>query len=1106
MHYVPESATEYLTAVSVRDAGRANVHYQSLPLYVLTAIVAALLLADFLCGSGWIADADNWQAPWGFRLALIAAVVGGARIIYSTLEGMIDGRVGADLALAIALLASILLREHTTAALVVLIALIGESIEAWTIDRARRAINDVFDLWPAVAHVVIGDREQDIPLSEIVVGQTLVVRPGERIPADGPVLSGQSVIDESSLTGESLPVDKQPGDTVYSGTLNQFGALTIRAQKPGEHSTLGRVVQLVAQSHQNKTTAERTADRLAKYFLPAVLAAALLTLVGWRFVSGAWSPGFQPALGVLVVACPCALILATPTAVMAALAWLARHGVIVKGSAALERLADVDTFAFDKTGTLTAGQPGLGDIFHDPAYTPDEVLRTAAMAERRSEHVLARIIVREAEARGFVVPGVENFSAHPGCGIVATARSTQLGPWSISESEAGGHIAHKHIRNIVVGNESLFAQQEISLSTNASDWLRRLDASGQTPLLIAIDRRIMGAIGLRDVQREAGIDTLTQLRNEGVSRIAMLTGDRTAAAKTVAESLGTLDDFQAELLPGDKLNWVQTQQAQGRTVAMIGDGVNDAPALVQADVGLAVRGSSELHSSGGDFAAAAGDIVLMGDPLRALPGLKRLSGALVQNIRQSIFLFAFGMNVLGVVLCATGVLSPVAGAILHEASSLAVMLNAMRLLWFRMPHETSSSRTSTTASFLDRTQSGIESALDAVSPSRLVFQLFKNRAVIFRLACAALALYWLTLGLVKIRPDESALVTRFGQIHEELPAGIAWRWPPPFERIFREPVQRLQSVTIGWRTNPTDGQPQVAAQKTSDVIEWTSADAHHQAASDEAILLTADELPVEFAAELEFRISDLPTYLFNSRQPHDMLRAISESALREAAARMTLDEILTTRRSLFETKTAQRVQSLSDTYNLGIEVVALRLLDAHPPRAVVPAYRDVADAMEFKQQTINEAQSQYWQRLLSVAGERAVDILGDDPDSPSANDTQISDAQWAQLTTQDADGMFVLSGLAAVKLLTAAQQATQRAENTRGEAARVGGLLSARQSAPALTDFHLYWNIVESHLADRPLMIVDPATSGRRQLLLDQPRPTRELLTPTDNPPSETED
>ena len=552
MHYVPESAREFLqddtSSTGTVPSEEVGFHYRSAPIYLLTAIVGLLLGGDLLAGSITAAGVTDWaqfQVLFGFRLALLAAVLGGSRILFQSLEGLFAGRIGADLALTIACLAAILLREPVTAALVVFVALCGESIEGYTVDRAQRAIRGIFQLCPRIAHRLVGEAETDVPVEELAVGDQVVVRPGERMPVDGRVHSGTSSVDQSALTGESLPIDKVAGDSVYSGTLNQFGALVINTERIGDQSTLGQVIALVPEATQQKAPLERTADRLARLFLPAVLGTALLTIVGWRFLgeAGTWESGYLPALAVLVVACPCPLILATPSAVMSAMAWLAREGVVVKGSEALERLARVDTFAFDKTGTLTHGEPTLGLVRPAPGsgLEPDELLRIAASAERTSEHVLARLVVREAENRGMVVPTPESFSAEPGFGVTATLSPDRPGEES---------------RNVLVGNRRLLEQYGVEIDESAENVTEELISSGQTAIQVAIDGRWAGAIGVTDDPRIESAGVLDQLKQNGIDQVVLLTGDRPEPAATVATGLTALDLVQSEMLPGEKAKWI----------------------------------------------------------------------------------------------------------------------------------------------------------------------------------------------------------------------------------------------------------------------------------------------------------------------------------------------------------------------------------------------------------------------------------------------------------------------------------------------------------------------------------------------------------------------
>ncbi len=355
-------------------------------LFAFTALLGLLIGADLLFGwLGW----NGWRSPSGMALIWVAALLGAARIVYGALEALVAGRIGADIALAQACLAALVLREPFVAAEVVFIALVGEVLEAVTADRALRSIGRLFDQTPRVARVRRDGAEVEMPVGQVVAGDLVVVGPGERVPVDGPVLAGRSSVDQSALTGESMPVDKGPGDAAFTGTVNQFGRLEIRAEKVGHDSTLGQVLRLVAEAQQRKAPLERTADRFARLFLPVVEGVAALTLLA-GYVLG-WPDVWERTVAVLVVACPCALVLATPAAIMASMAWLARHGIVIKGGVALERLAACDTFAFDKTGTLTLGRPEVAARRRRSADRDEStVLRLAATAEQASRHPARR--------------------------------------------------------------------------------------------------------------------------------------------------------------------------------------------------------------------------------------------------------------------------------------------------------------------------------------------------------------------------------------------------------------------------------------------------------------------------------------------------------------------------------------------------------------------------------------------------------------------------------------------------------------------------------------------------------------------------------------------
>lgn len=1076
MHYIPESAREFLGTDDPDglDANR-GFHYRSLPIYLLTAIVGLLLAGDIVFGLVGDPVWSQYQAVFGFRLALLAAVAGGARILYQTLENLFEKRIGADLALTLAALAAIVLGEHETASLVVFVALCGESIEGYTIDRAQREIRRIFDLCPQIAHVLVDGREQDLPIKDVDVDDLVVIRPGERIPVDGHVAEGVSAVDQSPLTGESIPVDKTTGDDVFAGTLNQFGAITVTVRKVGDQTTLGRVVQLVSEAAERKAPLERTADRLARLFLPFVLIAAAATLIGWRLADGSWEAGFKPALGVLVVACPCPLILATPTAVMAAMAWLARTGVVVKGSEALERLASIDTFAFDKTGTLTRGELSVGEVAVVDGSGVDEtdVLRVAAMAERRSEHLLARAIVAEAESRGCVVPGLDRTTALPGAGIEAEARTSELGAWAQAVFENQDAADHR----VLVGNVRLAEQRGIQIEADVATRIADFESTGQTVLLVSVDGRLLGLIGLRDTMREESRAVIRELKSLGVQTIALLTGDRESSARLVADSTGEIDIVHAEMLPADKAEWITTQTKAGRRIAMVGDGVNDSPALASATVGLALGGV------GSDLAAEAGDLVLMGDPLRPLPGLLRLARQMVRNIRQSIFVFAFGMNVLGMVLCGIGVFGPVGGAIFHEASSLAVMLNALRLLWFEGWSTTRVGRAS------QRLVSAVDSITETLSPTRWSYWLVRHWQTLLRLTVAGAMMYWFTTGLVVIKSDESALVTRFGRFVETLPPGLHWRWPTPLETVHREKIDRVRSVAIGFDSS-------AAPQRPNDVyippIEWTAA---HDGGADRSnvdrLMLTGDEVAIEVTAELQYRINDLHSFVFGVAQPENTIRSAAESSIRMLASKTSLESMLSQRRDEFERACLNAIREKLDSYKIGITVEDLNLLEVHPPQSIVASYRDVANALEEREQLINEARADYRSKILNAAGLQAVDLINGakreaDFDANS-DEPLIGQKLWASLSAPNEDGDYVISGQAAAELHTAERDATVRREKAIGSTSRINSLRTAYETSPILTRHQLYWDAIAEILAERSLTIVDPKASGRQHLMLIDP-------------------
>jgi Cu+-exporting ATPase len=931
-----------------RELNTAEEPFQSeapLGLYALTALVGGLLFADverYL--AAWLTplglDLPAWEPTlFGYRFALVAAVVGGARVLYNSLESLFDGRIGSDLALAIACLAAIVLKEELVAAEVVFIGLVGECLEAFTFARTRRALGSLAELFPQRCWVLRDGVETRTYTTDVIVGDRIVVKPGGRIPVDGTVIDGRCAVDASALTGESLPQDKGPGDDVLAGSIALGGSLTIEAKKVAKQTVAGQVIDLTAAALKDKAPLERQADRYAKLFLPAVLVLALVTFfanLAFQMSStppagvpkASWAAAARvaayPALGVLVVACPCALILATPAAVIAALGRLAGTGVLIKGGSALERLAGVTAFAFDKTGTLTEGKLQLGDIIALNGSSTDEVLRTAAVAEQKSEHPIAVLLA--GRASDGLAP-LDEFTAHPGAGVEAVAAGERL----------------------LVGNRRLFEERGFTLNADVLASLEHLDSTGQTSLIVAKNGAILGAIGARDTVRAEAAPVLAELRAAGLSPIALLTGDRAAAAKSVADQL-PLTEVHAELLPQQKAEWVADKHA-----AFVGDGVNDAPALARAAVGIAIGG-------GTDIAAEAGDIVLMGGGLQPLPLLVRLSRETVRIIRQNILVYAFGVNLVGIVL--TGWLwplfaptpawyerAPLVGVLYHQLGSLLVLLNSMRLLAFER-----TVADSTLGKLRDTTQA-VGRRLDTFRIDDALHGVLHNWKRIAAGFAIVTAFIWLGTSFTQINLDEVGVVQRFGAVTADLEPGLHVRWPWPIETVSRVKPNLIRTVEVGFRGLVEPASDRL--QRPTDGLTWSSSHSEGVARlTDEAVMITGDGDLVEILATVRYRIKEPRQYLFASSDPDAVIRSTAESVLRELVASQRFLELLTIRRAGLEKEALARLEHrLNDAGGLGVEIDGITLHDLHPPPEVVSSYHAVARAIQERDRLLNEAEA-----------------------------------------------------------------------------------------------------------------------------------------------------
>ena len=593
-------------------------------------------------GLSWIVGwtgLGHTRIPMAF--AVVSLIIGGYPILKSAIKALLIPDLNVDTLVSIAAIAATSVGAYQEAATVIFIMLLGEFLEYLTVGKARKAIASLIQLSPKTAWVRREDREVQVPIEEVKAKEVVIVKPGERIPVDGKIISGCSSINQSMLTGESIPVDKGMGDRVYCGTISESGSCEIETTQVAEDTKLAQIKRLILEAQAEKSPTQRIMDRFARYFIPAILLIALATFL----ITG------EPvrAITILIVACPCALVLGTPTAVVAAIGNAARQGILIKGGEYLEQMGRLKTLLMDKTGTLTHGKPKVVEIKAFNGVDAKEVLYWAAIAEKRSEHPLARAITEKADEIGLTIPHPEVFENFRGKGVKAKRDS----------------------RTIIVGRAEWLAGEGIEIPDSVKELLKTKESEGMTSLLVSLDGRLLGTVSISDTLRERAKATIDKIRGEGVSEIWMLTGDSEQVANRIGNELGIR--YEARLLPEDKVRRVKEWKRKGQVVAMVGDGVNDAPALAAADIGIA------MGAVGTDVAIETADIALMTDDIEKIPVLIQLSRKALRVIKENL-VFALVFNTVMVILSAQGWVTMILGAIVHQASSLLVILNSMRLL------------------------------------------------------------------------------------------------------------------------------------------------------------------------------------------------------------------------------------------------------------------------------------------------------------------------------------------------------------------------------------------------------------------------------------------
>ncbi len=610
------------------------------------------LLAGAIIGIVWSLShlvGLRWLEPFGYALAM---AVGGRHFIREAISKLREEReVGIEILMSAAALGAVILGLWDEAAILIFLYATAEALEEYAYARTRSAIRALLDLVPKEAHILYEGKEERIPAAELRPGQLIVVRPGEAIPTDGIIREGASAVDESPVTGESMPVEKAPGHQVFAGTVNKQGALVIEATVSFEDNTLSKIIHLVEEAQEQKGQLQRFIERFGRRYSPGVLVAALLLLIVPPLFGQPFVPWALRAVVLLVAAAPCALVMSTPVAVAAAIGTGGRNGVLIKGGIHLENLGRVKVVAFDKTGTLTEGTPEVTDVVPIEGVLPDTLLALAASVERRSEHPLGHAIVRRAEKDRLEIKAAADCEALTGLG---------------ARARVDGQVAF-------VGSPALFNQEGISLAA-MQPALERLQNQGKTVAAVGVDNTLLGLLGLRDRVRPAAKEAIETLHRAGV-KVVMLTGDNERTASAIARDLG-IDHFHAELNPEEKVQYIRRLEAKEGALAMVGDGINDAPALAAATVGIA------MGVAGTDAAIEAADVALMADDLRQVAYAIRLGRVARTISAQNI---VFSLLVLSVLIpgALAGAMSVVLAVVAHEASELIAVANGLRVARYR---------------------------------------------------------------------------------------------------------------------------------------------------------------------------------------------------------------------------------------------------------------------------------------------------------------------------------------------------------------------------------------------------------------------------------------
>lgn len=626
--YIRNLATRYQDFLL--DPGTLFTVASGVLLIIAIAVYPQNMLSENSMGEG------NW-------LYLLSALVGSSFIWWSAYQGIKERDFTADIPVTIATIAAIAIGQYSAAAVVAVLLLLGGMLEELVSARAGKALESLAKLLPDRVTVRREGHDIVVPLEEVKVGDTILVKSGERIAVDGTVISGTASVNQAAITGESLPVDKQEGDTVFAGTLNEVGAMEVLATKVGSETTIGQIHRLIEEAQIQKPKIERLLNNHAKFYTPTAI--ILGGLLWW------WSGDLTRAITMLIVFCPCVMVLATPTALVASVGNAALRGNLIKKGATIESMARIDTVIFDKTGTLTHGEPKLASVIALNNNKDEDLLLLAAIAEKFSEHPLGKAVVKAAEEKGFFIQDPESFESISGTGIKVKAKG----------------------KNIFVGRLKQASEFNISISHEAEEIIKKQSQLGRNVVMIGIDNKIAGLLTFEDRIRPESKKSIENLHKLGIKTI-MITGDSKVVAEQAAKTLG-INEIYAEVMPQEKVEIVKRLQLEGHKIIFVGDGVNDGPALVTADVGIA------MGLTGTDVAIETAEVGLLSDDLLKIPYLISVSKKAISTIWQNV-VFSLSVLSMAVILTIPGILTPVTGALLHELSSIPVIMNSARLITY----------------------------------------------------------------------------------------------------------------------------------------------------------------------------------------------------------------------------------------------------------------------------------------------------------------------------------------------------------------------------------------------------------------------------------------